>query len=137
MTQPSIFTQIRTKQLPGEVIYQDPTVFVIMTIAPHNPGHCLVIPIQEESDFEALSSTTYPRVMDVARQMALGLKHIYGSSKVALVIAGMEVAHTHVHLFPLYNETDIDVGRGHVVPLEQVSGEAAKIRNYLEENPIT
>jgi len=136
MTKPSIFTQIRLGEIPGEVLFQDEHVFVVMTIAPHNPGHCLVIPIQEIADFEVLPTEIYSRLMSVAQQIAQVQKQVYNSPKIALAAVGMSIDHVHIHVFPLYDETDINTGRAQVVELDKISPEADKIRTILMEAPI-
>lgn len=132
----SIFTKIRQHEIPGEIIYQDSTVFIILTIRPHTSGHSLVIPVAEEPDFQELPENLYTRLMAVTRQYAQALRAIYQSPKVALVAMGLEVAHTHLHVFPLYTEDDINISRAHTVSSEELKEEADKIRSYLKEHPI-
>lgn len=136
MTNTSVFTKIRRGEIPGEVIYEDDMVFAIMTIAPHNPGHCMIVPIEQVADFEALPHNTYQRLMDVAQQMARRLKKIYSPPKVALAIVGMEVAHVHVHLFPLYAEAEMNPAAAKHPAFEEITAEAEKIRQALSETPI-
>lgn len=136
MTEASVFTQIRLGKVPGEIIYQDDLVFAIMTIAPHNPGHCMIIPVEQTADFEALPVEIYHHLMDVAQQMARILKKIYSPPKVALAIVGMEVAHVHVHLFPLYAEAEMNPAAAKHPPFDEIAAEAKKIRQALSETPI-
>lgn len=137
MSEKSIFTKIRLGEVPGEIIYQDETVFVIMTIAPHNPGHCLVIPVEEIADFEELPDLLFQRIMKVAKHLARIEKKLYGSPKVALAVAGMEVDHTHIHIFPLYQETDMNPAAAQHPPAAEISTEADKLRSALQESPIS
>ncbi|MFO0955813.1 MAG: HIT family protein [Candidatus Saccharibacteria bacterium] len=132
----SIFTQIREGDMPGEIIYRGEQVFAMMTIAPHNPGHCLVIPVEEIADFEELPDALFQHVMSVAKQLAQIEKRLYGCPKVALAVAGMEVDHTHIHIYPLYAESDMNPAAAKHPPMEEVAAEADKIRAALRENPI-
>lgn len=132
----SIFTQVREGVVPGEVIYQDDQVFAMMTIAPHNPGHCLVIPVEEIADFEELPVELFQRVMSVAKQLARIEKTLYGCPKIALAVAGMEVDHTHIHIYPLYNESDMNPAAAKHPPMAEISAEADKIRAALKGTPI-
>lgn len=136
MVEPSIFTQIRLGKVPGEMIYQDEHVFVIMTIAPHNPGHCLVIPVEEIPDFEALPDALFDRVMHVARRIAQLQKDLYACPKVALAVAGMEVDHTHIHIYPLYSESDMNPAAAQHPPIAEIHAEAEKLRAAIEEQGI-
>jgi len=137
MSQTSIFTQVRTDQAPGELLYQDDVVFVILSIAPHNPGHCLIIPVEEVANIEDLSESVYAHLMKVARQLSQALKALYVSPKVGLMVVGLSVPHTHLHVFPLYQETDVNTDKAHLVAVTELAPEAEKIRKYLKEHPLT
>ncbi len=136
MSETSVFTKIRQGEVPGEVIYQDERVFVIMTIAPHNPGHCLVIPVDEVGNFEEVPEDLYLHLMKVVQQLAKIQRKVYGSPKVAMIAAGMEVEHTHIHLFPLNSELDIAFTSAKHPDYSEVQTEARKLRAAIEESPI-
>jgi len=133
----SIFTKIREGEVPGgEIIYQDELVFVLMTIAPHNPGHCLVIPVEEITNFEDVPEETYLHMMRIARALARLERKLYGSPKVAMIAAGMEVEHTHIHIFPLYSEADIAFTSAKHPDFSEVRVEAQKLRRAIKESPL-
>jgi diadenosine tetraphosphate (Ap4A) HIT family hydrolase len=136
MVEPSIFTQIRLGKIPGEILYQDEYVFVIMTIAPHNPGHCLVIPVDEIPDFEALPDSLFDRVMHLAKMIAQVQKRLYGCPKVALAVAGMEVDHTHIHIYPLYAESDMNPAAAQHPPVSEIRAEANKLRAAIQGHTV-
>ena len=48
MTEPTIFTRIRTGEIPGEILAETERVFVLRDIAPQAPVHLLVIPKTEQ-----------------------------------------------------------------------------------------
>ena len=132
-----MFTQVRNGDLPGQILYQDELVFVILSIAPHNPGHCLIIPVQEVADLEALNNALYERTMQIAHQFMKVLKAVYSPPKVAVVVSGADLPdHCHVHVFPQYESKDIDSSRAHQVDQVVLKLEADKIRAYLKERPI-
>ena len=133
----SVFTKVRLGELPGQILFQDEVVFVIMTIAPHNPGHVLVIPVAETGNFEDLEQRIYERLMGVVRQMMHALKAVYDPPKVALIVSGADMPdHTHVHVLPQYKESDIDAASAKPAEHAELSQEAEKIRRYLAEHPI-
>lgn len=133
----SIFTQVRQGDLPGQILYQDKQVFVILSIAPHNPGHCLVIPIEEVADLEALADSTYGRLMDVVKQVMVTIKAVYSPSKVALIVSGADLPdHCHVHVLPQYQASDIDSSHAKQTDQDVLKIEANKILAYLKEHPI-
>lgn len=136
MTETSVFTKIRNGEIPGEIIYEDDWVFVIMTIAPHNPGHCLVIPIKETANFEDVPKARYDHMMRVVRWLAQLERQLYKSPKVAMIAAGMEVEHTHIHVFPLYSETDIAFTSAKHPEFSMIQEEAQKLRVAISERPF-
>jgi histidine triad (HIT) family protein len=95
----------------GEVeahrVYAGESVFAIMDRRPINPYHLLVIPVVHEPDFYDLDEATYGHLMGVARRLAVVVKALAAPKKVGLVIAGFDVAHTHVHIIPLHNYHDV------------------------------
>lgn len=133
----SIFTRVRQGDLPGQILYQDDQVFVILSIAPHNPGHCLVIPVEEVADLESLVDSAYHRLMDVVKQVMQTIKVVYKPSKVALIVSGADLPdHCHVHVLPQYEATDIDSSHAKSTHQEVLKIEADKIQEYLKEHPI-
>ncbi|MDB5183870.1 MAG: Histidine triad family protein [Candidatus Saccharibacteria bacterium] len=98
----SIFTKILRGDIPGEVIYQDDTCFVILTIQPMTPGHMLIIPKQEIDHLWDIDDTTYHHLFDVAKQMQAKLKKAYPNYlRIGLIIEGFGVPHAHIHVFGL------------------------------------
>jgi diadenosine tetraphosphate (Ap4A) HIT family hydrolase len=108
----------------------------MMTIAPHSPGHCLIIPTDQVSNFEDVPAEVFARMMLVAQQLGRVLKRLYASPKVAMIAAGMEVEHTHIHLFPLHQESDISFSAAKHPPMTEITAEADKIRAALKDDPI-
>lgn len=96
----SIFTKVLHGEIPGEIIYQDETVFVILTIQPMTPGHMLVIPKLEVDHVWDADDTTYHHLFDVAKQMQKKLKVAYPDYKrIGLLVEGFGVPHAHIHVF--------------------------------------
>lgn len=136
MAETSVFTKIRNGEIPGEIIYQDEQVFVMMTIAPHNPGHCLVVPVEEIGNFEEVPESLYLHLMRVAQQLARIQRRLYDCPKVAMAAVGLSVDHTHIHVFPLYAEKDMDPDSAQQPPVEEIAREASKLRAAIEGHPI-
>ena len=133
----SVFTRVRQGDLPGQILYQDEQVFVILSIAPHNPGHCLVIPLEEVADLESLHDSIYRHLMVVVRQVMRTIKAVYEPSKVALIVSGADLPdHCHVHVLPQYEAADIDSSHAKPTDQDKLKNEADKIRAYLKEHPI-
>ena len=117
---PSVFTRILSGELPGYVVWKDDLCFAILTNRPIRPGHVLVIPRQEIDHWIDLDPALRERLFEVAQKIGRGVHHAFVPTKVGLVIAGLEVNHTHLHLIPVDAITDLDFARQdlHVKPAD-------------------
>lgn len=127
----SIFSQIINGDLPGHFIWRDDKVVAIMTIAPIKPGHCLVIPIEEVNHWDDVPEALAAHLMLVAQKVAKGIKAVYQPKRVGVMVAGLEVPHTHMHLVPVDALTDFDFSLQQPAETEQLAAEAQKIRAAL------
>lgn len=130
----SVFTKIRKGDIPGVVLHEDHDCFVILTNMPHNPGHLLVVPINEVADWYDLDDTSYVRLMKVAKYFGCATKYIYNCPKVSLVSAGFEVPHVHIHVFSLFGASDIDHESARPATIKDCEKEANKFIKYINEN---
>lgn len=128
----SVFTKMLKGEVPREIIYQDDMCFVIPTIAPHNPGHCLVITNKQINYWEDLDDVTYVHIMRVAKGIAKAIKAVYGCPRVGISTVGFEVPHVHIHLIPLYKMKDANHSQASLTDLESVRPEANKIKAELK-----
>jgi diadenosine tetraphosphate (Ap4A) HIT family hydrolase len=127
----SVFTKIRKSEIPGIVLHEDAECFVILSNMPHNPGHLLVIPTKEVADWYDLDPETYSHLMLVAKYFGKATKEIYNCPKVSLVSVGFDVAHVHIHVFSLFEISDIDHENAKPATMEQRKIEADKFRKYI------
>ena len=96
----TLFTRIRTGEIPGEIIFENEHVFAIRDIVPQAPVHVLLIPKAEipgvaDVEFEG----DHRHLLNAARTLAEQL----GLESYRLVInqgeaAGQSVPHLHMHL---------------------------------------
>ena len=127
----SIFTQIINGDLPGHFIWRDEVAVAIMTIAPIKPGHCLVIPVQEINHWDDVPEEISAHLMAVASKVAKAQKHVYSPKRVGVMVAGIEVPHTHYHLVPINEIADLDFSLQQQAAPEALAAEAAKLRQAL------
>lgn len=111
MTTDSIFTKIIQGKLPGHFVWQDELSVAIMTIQPINPGHILVIPREQIDHWDDLPTELVNHLLEVSKKISHALKTIFKPERIGLVIAGLEVPHTHIHLFPANKLDDFDFSR--------------------------
>ncbi|AQQ67379.1 HIT family protein [Microbulbifer agarilyticus] len=129
----SIFTQIINGDLPGHFVWRDDSVVAFMTIAPIKPGHCLVVPVAEIDHWDDVPAETSAHLMDVASKVAKAQKQVYRPRRVGVMVAGIEVPHTHYHLVPINEIADLDFALQQQAEPEALAEEAAKIRQALAD----
>ena len=99
----SIFTKIKNKEIPGNVIYEDDKCFALEDINPQAPVHVLIVPhkeITKISDSTSKDKELLGHLLLVSKTIAqkYELENNY-----RLIInngagAGQSVFHIHVHL---------------------------------------
>jgi histidine triad (HIT) family protein len=131
----TIFTKIINGELPGRFVYRDDICVAFLTIAPICEGHTLVVPRAEVDHWIDLDAETVGHLTRVARLIGLGQREAFGAERVSLIIAGLEVPHTHLHVLPIRSESDIDFGKADSsVSSDVLDDVAQRLRNALGEN---
>ncbi|WP_067500033.1 HIT family protein [Actinoplanes sp. TFC3] len=105
---PTIFTKIITGELPGRIVFSDERVAAFLTIAPLTPGHTLVVPRAEVDEWTDLEPELAAHVLSVSHTIGRALKRAFDAPRVGLIVAGFEVPHAHVHVFPAADMADFD-----------------------------
>jgi len=108
---PTLFTRIINGDLPGRFVWTDDRAVAFLTIAPLTAGHTLVVPRAEVDDWTDLEPQLLAHVMTVSRTIGAALKRAFDAPRAGLVVAGFEVPHAHVHVFPAWQMSDFDFGR--------------------------
>lgn len=128
---PSIFTRIINGELPGHFVWKDPEVVAFLTIQPIREGHVLVIPRTEIDHWDELPDALAARLMVVAQRIARAIKAEWKPLRVGLMVAGLEVPHTHLHVLPIDEMGDLSFGRAHAAGAAELAATAARLRTAL------
>jgi diadenosine tetraphosphate (Ap4A) HIT family hydrolase len=102
----TVFTKIINGELPGRFVYEDDEVVAFLTIQPMTPGHTLVVPRAEIDQWQGIESGAFNRVMAVAQLIGKAVIKAFPAERAGLIIAGLEVPHLHVHVFPARDLAD-------------------------------
>jgi diadenosine tetraphosphate (Ap4A) HIT family hydrolase len=114
---PSVFSRIIAGELPGRIVHTDDRCVALLTIAPLNPGHTLVVPRAEIDHWIDLDEALAGHLMTVARRVGRGLHAVFPQRRrVGLIIAGLEVPHAHLHVFAFDSEAQIDFAKADPSP---------------------
>jgi histidine triad (HIT) family protein len=103
----TLFTRIITGELPGTFVHQDEHCVAFMTISPISRGHLLVVPRLEIDQWTDLPDEISQHCFSVAKRIATAQKLALGCTRVALIIAGFEVPHCHIHVIPAESIDDV------------------------------
>jgi diadenosine tetraphosphate (Ap4A) HIT family hydrolase len=130
---PTIFTKIIDGELPGTFVWRDDVCVAFMSIAPIRPGHTLVVPRAEVDHWIDLDPDVNAHLMRVAQEIALAQQAAFSPVRIGLIIAGLEVPHTHVHVIPIDGMQDLDFGNASETSPEALDDAATKLRAALED----
>ncbi len=122
----SVFTKIMTGELPGRIVHTDDRCAAFLTIAPISPGHTLVVPREEVDQWTDLDPDLAAHLAVVAQRVGRALKAAFSPARVGLVIAGLEVPHTHLHVLGVDTMADLDFGRADAGVAPEALDEAAE-----------
>lgn len=107
----SLFTRIIEGEIPGRFVWKDDQCVVFATIAPLCPGHMLVVPRAEVDHWIDLDPALNRHLSEVAQIIGQAQQQAFSPTRIGLIIAGMEVPHTHLHVIPIESEADLDFSR--------------------------
>ena len=127
----SVFTMIMEGKIPGNFVWKDNKSVAILTIQPIRQGHVLVIPREEVDQWSDLPLDLAAHLMQVSHNIANALKIAYPATRVGLMIAGLEVPHTHIHLVPMDSMDDLSFSFAKNADGEALKKTAEKIRGAL------
>jgi histidine triad (HIT) family protein len=129
---PTIFTRIIDGELPGHFVWRDERCAAFLSINPLQPGHTLVVPRAEVDHWIDLPADEVAHLMGVAQTIARAQMAAFSPVKVGLMLAGLEVPHTHVHVVPIRGVHDLDFANAAAsVPQDDLAAAAHAIRDRL------
>lgn len=132
----TVFTKIINGELPGRFVYRSDDVVAFLTIEPLAYGHTLVVPVAEVDRWTDLDPALWARVNEVAQHIGRAIVKAFDAPRAGYIIAGFDVPHAHIHVFPTSAMRDYDfanaLGMNETDP-ELMDAAAAKIRANLDQ----
>jgi len=104
----TLFTRLIEGELPARFVWSDPRAVAFLTIAPITVGHALVVPRAEVDDWIGADGELLAHLTGVAREIGRAQQLAWNAPRAGLVIAGFEVPHLHLHVFPAWSLADFD-----------------------------
>jgi histidine triad (HIT) family protein len=129
----TVFTRIIDGELPGRFVWRDERVVAFIPIALLAPGHTLVVPIDPVDHWIDVDPDLHAHLWGVAQTIAKVLDGIYHPSKVGVLVVGEEVPHTHIHLVPFTELSQLSFANQDLSPAaaaldEQMAATRAALR---------
>ena len=103
----TIFTKIINGEIPCYKIAEDDNFISFLDINPLKKGHALVVPKQEVDYIFNNSDETLSKIMVFAKKVAKAIEANVECKRIGLIVVGLEVPHTHIHLVPIEHERDL------------------------------
>lgn len=128
---PSIFTRIIDGELPGHFVWHDDDCVAFLSIAPIREGHTLVVPRVEVDHWLDLDPGLAAHLMTVAQRVGRAQQDVFAPARVGLIIAGMEVPHTHLHVIPIDRESDLHFENARPADAEALAATAERLAAAL------
>ena len=129
----TLFSKIIDGEIPGRFVHTDDLAVAFLTIAPIRPGHTLVVPRAEVDQWTDAEPGLLAHCTAVAQRIGQAQKKIWGAPRTSLIIAGFEVPHLHLHVFPTWDLADLDFAKADPNPSAESLDEAARqLREALD-----
>ena len=128
----TIFTRIIDGYIPGTFIWKDDHCVVFMSINPMAHGHALVVPREEVDHWVDASPELTEHLFAVTRIIGVAQREAFGCDRVGVIIAGYEVPHTHIHVIPTSDMSQLSFANAAAsIDRELLDSAAEKIRVAL------
>lgn len=128
----SVFTQIINGKLPANFVWKDDDCVVFLSKRPLRPGHSLVVPRKEIDHWLDLDSRLLAHLTETAQAIGRAQMAAFQPARIGMMLAGLEVPHTHFHVVPIRGLHDLDFGNQDPNPdPKEMAGAAEAIRREL------
>lgn len=129
---PTIFTRIIDGEIPGTFVWRDEHCVAFMSINPMAHGHTLVVPIEEVDHWVDAAPDLAAHLFEVTRTIAQAQHAAFAPERVGVIIAGYEVPHTHIHVIPTNDMSELSFASAAAsVEREELASAASRIREQL------
>lgn len=105
---PTLFTRIIAGELPGRFVWTDDRAVAFLSINPLGPGHTLVVSRDEVDHWVDAQPDLVAHLTGVAQTIGRAVQAVWDPPRVGLIVAGFEVPHLHVHVFPAWRMAAFD-----------------------------
>ncbi|WP_168581373.1 HIT family protein [Gephyromycinifex aptenodytis] len=132
---PTIFSRIINREIPGRFVWEDELCVAFLTAGPLTDGHTLVVPREEIDQWLDADEATLAHLTRVAQAIGLAQRQEWDSARTGLLVQGFEVAHLHLHVWPVNSPADFDLRNVQSEPDQaRMDQSAQRLRDRLRAN---
>jgi histidine triad (HIT) family protein len=130
----TVFTKIIDGELPGRFVWSDERCVAFLSVNPLGPGHTLVVPREEVDHWVDADAELVAHLTAVSHTIARAVESIWQPPRVGFVVAGFEVPHLHLHVFPAWEMAAFDFTHAaRSIDDAEQDGYAERLRTVLTE----
>ena len=104
----TIFEKIIAGDIPAYKIAEDENYLAFLDVFPLKRGHTLVIPKKPVDYIFDLEDDLLSGLNVFAKRVAKAVEAAIPCKRIGVAVIGLEVPHTHIHLIPIENVSDIN-----------------------------
>ncbi|MFP8489714.1 HIT family protein [Gracilimonas sp. Q87] len=101
----TIFTKIIEREIPSYKIAEDDRHYAFLDINPSAKGHTLCIPKKEIDYLFDMDSEDLAELTKFSQKVAKAIDKTLQPMRTGVIVEGMLVPHAHIHLIPIYKES--------------------------------
>lgn len=130
----TIFTRIIDGEIPGTFVWRDDRCVAFLSINPMAHGHTLVVPIEEVDHWVDGDAELMAHLYSVTHVIGKALQLAFRPERVGVIVAGYEVPHTHIHVVPTNEMSELSFANAAAhVDRDELESAASAIRAALRE----
>jgi diadenosine tetraphosphate (Ap4A) HIT family hydrolase len=129
----TVFSKIISGEFAGKFAYADDQCVVFASIGPITDGHMLVVPRQEIAKYTDAPDDLLTHLILVAKRVGLAVEKAFDAPRAALLVAGFEVPHLHLHVLPAWNEQQLSFANAGTRTDDQLIAATEKVRSALRD----
>jgi diadenosine tetraphosphate (Ap4A) HIT family hydrolase len=130
----TLFTKIINGEIPGKFVWKDDDVVAFLSIGPLADGHTLVVPRAEVDRWTDAPAELWQKVTAVAQTIGKVQVEVFEAPRAGMIIAGFEVDHLHLHVWPASSEAEFDFKRAEQNPdPDRMENSARQLRAGLRD----
>jgi histidine triad (HIT) family protein len=126
-----IFCKIVSGELPSFKIWEDEFHMAFLDINPIKEGHTLVIPKKHYMYIFDMQDDIVAELIKASKKVADIIDNAFKpkSNKIGIIVYGLDVDHTHIHLVPIDQPGDLSFSNKKAATQEQLQVTFNKIKS--------